>query len=269
MNQALRFGEFIGRVNQELRTEDFSFTEVIDRVSDVVPKHTHEDAHFNLVTAGAYITTARNISGICPASTLIFNPPGTTHRDRFQTRGGSFFTVSITPKILSRIKDGISLCEYASGLSNVETSWIASRIYREFRTMDGLSPLVMEGLALELLAFTVRQARMPRSYPGWLKLAHELMNDRYAETIRVTEIAQIVGVHPVHLSRTFRQFFGCSPGEFIRGCRLRAATTLLRQSTFPLVEIAIRCGFSDQSQFTKSFNKASGMTPGEFRKLHK
>jgi len=44
-------------------------------------------------------------------------------------------------------------------------------------------------------------------------------------------------------------------------------TTRLQSSDASLAQIALESGFADQSQFTKSFKRATGLTPGEYRKL--
>jgi AraC family transcriptional regulator len=270
MNLSLPYGKFIGKLRRETHVQGFSFTEVVDHTNEEVPRHTHEDAHFFLVVRGAYITSARNTASVCPPATLLFNPVGTTHRDRFYTRGGRFFTVSIRPENLNRVQDGVGLFDHAIGLRDGQASWLAARLYKEFKVMDKLSPLIMEGMALELLAHAARRETRPgKTPPAWLRLAYELIHDRCAEAVTVGEIAKTVGVHPFHLTRTFRKFFHCSPGEYLRRCRLRTASELLRHSQTSLAEIALQCGFSDQSQFTKSFKRNSGMTPGEFRRLFK
>jgi len=150
MVSKLLFGSFIGKLGKRIKFREFSFSEMSDCADEEIPLHTHEDAHFLLVVEGIYITSARNIPDFCSASTLIFNPAGTTHRDRFQTRGGRFFTVSLEPEGLSRVQDGINLITHSIGFPDVEVSWLGSRLYKELQTMDSVSPIIMEGMVLEL-----------------------------------------------------------------------------------------------------------------------
>jgi AraC family transcriptional regulator len=87
--------------------------------------------------------------------------------------------------------------------------------------------------------------------------------------VSVAEIAAAVGVHPLHLARTFRRFFNCSPGEYLRKCRIQLAANLLLGSKKTLAEIALISGFADQSQFTRSFRQYTGNTPANFRRVNK
>jgi AraC family transcriptional regulator len=124
-------------------------------------------------------------------------------------------------------------------------------------------------MANELLVYAARStADKSDKPPAWLKQAHELLNDRCSEEVTVAEVADTVGVHPLHLARTFRKFFNCSPGEYLRKCRIELASNLLIGSRKTLVEIALLSGFADQSQFTRRFKQDTGVTPGKFRAAH-
>jgi AraC family transcriptional regulator len=269
ISTSLPYGRFIGRLCRQVTAGDFAFAEVLDRRDEEIPKHTHEDTHFLLVVQGTYLTSARKIEPECSAPTLIYNPSGTTHRDRFQTRGGRFFTVSIAPSALHSLGGHLDLLDHSLGFTSGEILRLGTQLYREMQTGDELTPMVMEGMALELLARTLRrEMRSDKASPPWLQTACELLNDRCCEAVTIGEIARTIGVHPFHLARTFRRFFHCSPSEYLRQRRIQRASTQLATSQIPLVAVALECGFSDQSQFTKSFKRLTGLTPGEYRRLY-
>ena len=268
MNPSLPYGSFIGRLRREVEAQGFRLGEVLDITDGEVRKHTHEDAHFCFIVQGAYISSVRDRESVHAASTMLFHPAGTTHRDRFHQRGGRFLTVSITPERLNRVRDHIDLIGHSIAFADGEISWLGTRLYRELQAPDELSPVVMEGMALELLAQTVRREIVSdKRPPRWLRLARELIHDRGLEALTVGEIAATVGVHPFHLTRTFRRFYRCSPGEFLRRRRIEHASARLQDPAVPLAQIAVESGFADQSQFTKSFKRCTGLTPGEYRKL--
>jgi AraC family transcriptional regulator len=84
----------------------------------------------------------------------------------------------------------------------------------------------------------------------------------------VAEIARAVGVHPVHLARAFRRFFGCSPAHYLRRVRIERAARMIRSSSHPLAEIAATCGFVDQSHLTRAFTRSLGTSPAAYRRRH-
>lgn len=86
----LPFGAFYGRSRDARDAGGFALARMRPTVPErEVVRHTQEEAHFGLVTDGAYLSTARGAPAVCDPPTLIYNPPGTTHRDRFLTDGGN------------------------------------------------------------------------------------------------------------------------------------------------------------------------------------
>jgi AraC family transcriptional regulator len=91
------------------------------------------------------------------------------------------------------------------------------------------------------------------------------MHDRCTQKVTVAQLAREAQVHPIHLARAFRQYFHCSPGEYLRRCRIDRLSELLRRSPLPLSEVALEAGFADQSQMTNAFRRATGLTPRDYR----
>jgi AraC family transcriptional regulator len=200
---------------------------------------------------------------------MLYYPAGTTHRDHFYTAGERLFlTVSLTSETNKKLLEEINFIDHSIDFKSVEISWLGKRISRELQSPDRLSPIVLEGMANELLVFAARSLDKPDKPPGWLKTARELIKDCCTESITIAETAATVGVHPLHLARTFRRFFNCSPGEYLRKCRIELASNLLLNSKKTLAEIALISGFADQSQFTQSFKQSAGITPAKFRQIH-
>jgi AraC family transcriptional regulator len=73
----------------------------------------------------------------------------------------------------------------------------------------------------------------------------------------------------VHLARTFRRFYGCTPADYLCRQRLEQAALLLRTTAQPLAEVALQCHFTDQSHLTHAFARTFAMSPGAYRRLHR
>ncbi|HYH06130.1 MAG TPA: helix-turn-helix transcriptional regulator [Thermoanaerobaculia bacterium] len=129
------------------------------------------------------------------------------------------------------------------------------------------SDLVLEGLGLELAGLLARSLAHPdRRAPRWLLQVRDALHDRCTERVAIRELAREARVHPIHLARAFRQYFDCSPGEYLRRCRIDRVRALLTTTDLPLAELALETGFSDQSQLTHAFRRATGTTPAAFRR---
>lgn len=148
---------------------------------------------------------------------------------------------------------------------DARTAVLAKLIVDEFLWNDGASPLSIDGLLYALLA---RPAAAPASAPAWVERVKDALHDCLRERLSLDELARIAGVHPAHLSREFHARTGRTVGEYLRQLRVACACRLLTDGTMPLAEIALECGFSDQSHFTATFRRAVGVTPARYRRLH-
>jgi AraC family transcriptional regulator len=266
--QALLFapGQFYGCARLSFSSHGISVSHrIADQAPEDVLSHTHADAHFVLVTGGDYVSAAAGVSAI-GSPVLVYNPPGTVHRDHFERGRGSFFAISLEPAIATAASTETQLPNVPVYLTEPAQYAIALRIASS--CTSHAAGLTLDALCHELLGSMDRQAeRETRTAPAWLHHAMELLHDRYLEDLTIADVAAGVGVHPVHLARSFRHHFGCTPGEFARFRRLEKAADLLVRSGLPLADVALNCGFADQSHLSKAFSRSLGLPPGEYRAL--
>ena len=194
---------------------------------------------------------------------LIYNPPGTAHRDRFERGRGSFLAISLAPARAAVALAGSSVPHTAQYLTDDRQHSLVTQLAWACTREDG--PLSVEALCFELLG-SMEPDPTPALPPAWLRLAHELLCDRYADGLTIGAIADAVGVHPIHLARTFRRHYRCTPGDLQRFRRLERAAALLSQGRLVPSEVAQRCGFADQSQLTKGFTRLFGLPPGAYQR---
>jgi AraC family transcriptional regulator len=141
------------------------------------------------------------------------------------------------------------------------------RLYDEWKQLDVLSSLAIEGLVLEVLAHMIRHLvpSLGSRPPRWLKEAIDLLHAEFTEPLSLEYVARAVGVHPVYLARVFRQRHQCTVGEYIRRLRIEYACRQLATSDTPLTDIAMAAGFADPSHFSKVFRRIMGLSPAAFR----
>jgi AraC family transcriptional regulator len=94
-----------------------------------------------------------------------------------------------------------------------------------------------------------------------------MVRARFTETLRLEDLAAEARVHPVHVARSFRTHRGLTIGALLRQLRITRACFLLGKSDLSLAQLALDLGFSDQSQFTKTFRRMTGMTPARYRQV--
>lgn len=268
MELTLKAGQFYGTTSQALSANGLRFTEKAYASRATLPTHAHELSHFCFVLAGSYqehIAAKRYERG---PTALVFYPPDVSHGEEHFTRGRHFL-VEIDFKGLEKIRDyGARLGEPVL-VGSDSSLWLAARMYREFSERDGFSALVLESITTELLIAASRQdTRSPeRKPPAWLERVKEFLRENFSEPPGLDDLAKAVNIHPTHLARVFRQFERCTVGDYIREVRINYARERMLLSKEPLVEIALAAGFADQTHFTRSFKRITGMTPTEFRRI--
>lgn len=82
----------------------------------------------------------------------------------------------------------------------------------------------------------------------------------------MVELAQGCRLSRSYFVRAFRNTVGIAPYTWFLNERIARARTLLARTQLSLAEIALECGFSDQSHFTNTFVRHVGMAPGRWRK---
>jgi transcriptional regulator GlxA family with amidase domain len=92
------------------------------------------------------------------------------------------------------------------------------------------------------------------------------VQQNYQQESSIHHLARSVGVSARQLERKFKLCFGIGPEQFLIKARLLAACRQLSGSDHSLARIALECGFSDQSAFTRQFRRHLAMTPHEFRR---
>ena len=265
--QALAYGEFYGVFEHLYEISDFSLAVVApDEIWMKGVKHSHQSAHFIFVLEGRYVLASDAGEREVPPRSLIFVPAGTTHRNYPRTLNTRILTISISDSQIEQAQDIVRLPQRESDFQHGEIGFLTTRLEAECSSWRDTSPLTAAGLCLELLAATADRAEVKDGKPPrWLQAARELLHDHCSETMSIADVAKAAGVHPIHLSRTFRKFFRCTPGDYLRQCRLERAASLLRLGHRSLAQVACESGFSDQSQLSKAFRQRLGTTPGEFR----
>jgi AraC-like DNA-binding protein len=88
----------------------------------------------------------------------------------------------------------------------------------------------------------------------------------YAQPITVSDLARRAHFSVSQLQREFQRLFGMSPSDYLLRVRLLMARRALEQTAAPAGQIALDCGFYDQSHFNRAFRAATGLRPLEYRK---
>jgi AraC family transcriptional regulator len=222
-----------------------------------LPWHAHPHGCIAVVVEGAVRKRFAHAEDVAADGTVVTMPPEELHEDVFGRDGARIVVVETD--------EGV---DAVTSFRDWTATHLALRIAGELADPDPLTPLAVEGLALELAVASRRGPAAVRP-TKWLEAARELLHDRFLEPPSAEEVAAQVGVHPGHLARAFRAHYGESLGGYVRKLRLEWAAERLVRTEEPLAGLAFDAGFVDQSHFTRAFKKQFGLTPARYRGVHR
>ncbi|MCP5087180.1 MAG: GlxA family transcriptional regulator [Rhodobacteraceae bacterium] len=96
--------------------------------------------------------------------------------------------------------------------------------------------------------------------------AIRLMEAGIEDPPTVAKIARATGLSLRHLEVLFAREFGIGPGRYFRQLRLQEARRMVLDTSHPLQDIAVRCGFNSQAAFTRAFSEFFGQAPSAIRR---
>ena len=248
-------------------TPSFRVTETFYPPGLVVGRHAHANPGLTITLRGALLESygSRTFENASPY-TLLARPPEERHADRIQSQGAANLEIELKPIETPILEECARAFDGVRQLRHPRLTQLARSLGAELRVCDTAQPLVVEGLALEIvgIASRGRGAGRPRMAPPWLARVHERLEGSFPQHLKMTDLAREAGVHPVSLARAFRSHYGSSPGDYLRRVRIEWSARQLRaRNARPLAEIALEAGFSDQSHFIRVFRRLLGTTPGE------
>jgi AraC family transcriptional regulator len=228
-----------------------------------LPRHSHAQPYLCLVGAGSFEERVHRRTEACVAGSVVWNPAGATHVDRFGAGGARTWNVEFTHAWEERLA---AAAPHWSPACSPEVRWLAAGILRELAEPDTASALVLEGQVCALIGVVSRQSpTIERKRPAWLRSAEDRLRAEFRHPPPLGEMAQAAGVHRSHFARTFRCHFGCTVAQFVRRLRIGWAAEQLLREHCVLAQLAPEAGFADQAHFTRSFKQIMGLTPGEYR----
>lgn len=100
-----------------------------------------------------------------------------------------------------------------------------------------------------------------------VKRVIRVMHERFADPLRLDDLADVGSFSPYHFNRMFRQVTGIPPGEYLAALRLDAAKRLLMTTSLDVAAICAEVGYTSLGSFTTRFTHAVGMSPAALRRL--
>ncbi|HVW94378.1 MAG TPA: helix-turn-helix transcriptional regulator [Mucilaginibacter sp.] len=227
------------------------------------PVHYHETLHLSMVLAGGNLEKRKAKEIDCLPGKVTCYDAGELHHSLQIVPGSRQVNLEITAGFMKAN-------DLLIGAASIETCDAANirflmlQVYRESILNDAESALNIASILAGLLSY---KAKNEKGIPHWVPKIKEALYDRWDESLSLTELALIAGLHPANLSGYFPKYFGCTIGQYRRKLKIEKALELVKFSADSLSTIAQRTGFADQSHFTRTCKELTGWSPGQIKAM--
>jgi len=241
----------------------------------VYAPHTHETYVVGIIDAGCETWNARGARHYAAPGDVLFNLPldvhdGAPFGDGYTYRM-TYPTVAFMQRVASLVS-GHRVTATPTFNASVVRDPDGSRLFAEAHAalehdldaLAGEERLLRAYGRLLVRHADIRPATLGRE-PGPMARVRDAIEQRYAESLTLTELAGIARLSTYHLIRAFRAEVGLTPHAYLVDVRVRRARDLLR-ADLPLAEVALSVGFADQAHLTRAFKARIGVAPGAYRR---
>ena len=228
-------------------------------------KHYHEHANLVFILYGGCLEKRQHNSYERAASDLAFLHPGEVHETIFTDLGTRYISLDIKPGAFTEGNIDENIISNAIRKSP-DAKFLILKMYAELLHNDEFSADSIKMIFLEFASLSRVVGRI-KTAPAWIRVVHEVLNDRWAETITLKQLSEASGVNPITISKHFSTYFACTLGNYLRKLRIDRSLSLIRNERNSLTQTAYACHFSDQSHFIRSFKAYTSLLPKEYQYL--
>jgi AraC family transcriptional regulator len=247
---------------------DLHVMEVEFRSNMLLPPHDHANARLGFVLSGSVAETYVDAAILCDANSFSFHPSRTTHTNEVGFHDSRSLIIEFCgerwPSRFPLI--GAEVEPFSVPMGRLRG--LALDLSHELRARDHASPLLIEGLALDLMSRATRRLQ-PGAHdtagPSLLDEATKLIDRQLHRSLSLPGVASALGVSPKRLAGAFIRHGQTTFRRHLHRTRVQHAAGLLQDRTMPLAEIALASGFYDQAHLGRAFRRVIGTTPGQYR----
>ncbi|MUG99399.1 helix-turn-helix domain-containing protein [Scytonema sp. UIC 10036] len=214
------------------------------------------------------------------AGTIAIIPVDILHRCLWEEKI-QFMFVSVDPLLLKRLGVEVSASEDIELIPHFATQQdplilgILLALKDELESIRSGDNLYVEQLRTTLVIhllkkYCVKKTQIVKYSDGLpkykLRQVIEHIHSHLNSDIKLAELARLAGISQYYFCQLFKNSLGISPYQYVIQQRVEQAKQLLRSGTIAICDIALMCGFANQSHLTKHFRKLTGMTPRDYQK---
>jgi len=260
----LKTGEFYGAHYKKSAFDNLIITDT-EYTHSKVDWHYHENPYFTYLLQGKLFESNKKESYYLERGNLLFHNWQDAHyniKPPEYTRG---FHIELNQEWFLNFDIQLKDFEGSINLKNPMIKNLMSQIFIETKINDQYSNLSIESSLINIFNTIENSLEKQSKVPVWTNKLQELLFEENID-YSLNNLSSILGLHPVHLSREFRKYFGTNLGNYIRLIKINKAFKLIVSTKLSMTEICYECGFYDQSHFITNFKRIYNITPSKILK---
>lgn len=256
--------------------------------NDIFNPHCHDYYEFFLTISGTVTHFVNDTVQKLPEGSLVFIRPDDYHGyiyDCPESKMTSYVNLTFTRKTANLlfeylddkdIKNSLLSCDMPPFITLTKAE--KNHLLAELGELDLLNWEDKKALKLRLRViltdilvryFGNTTKKLDQKVPDWLSALLAEMEQPQNFIAGTDKMVQLSKKSREHLCRSLKKYCHITPSEYINELRLNYASNLLLHTNTPIIEICFLCGFQSVSYFYKVFNEKYGISPTQFKKIHK
>jgi len=242
-------------------------------------KHFHEEFCFGVVESGQLDFNYRGKKVSANKGIINLCNPGEVH-DGFTKNGWAYRMFYVDPLLMKELSSEISgkdndIPFFKDGVIEDKVMSQQLLLLHKLMSDDHVFTIEKEELFLNTVATFIKKhadSFIPivtlTSSKSIINNIIDYINDNLSQELLVSELSELVGFSLFYFIRSFKKEVGLTPKEYIIQQRINKAIALIQKhkhKQLPLNQIALKCGFYDQSHMNKYFKLYKGLTPSIYQ----
>ncbi|MEL6329529.1 MAG: AraC family transcriptional regulator [Planctomycetota bacterium] len=233
-----------------------------------LPPHSHESSSVTLVLSGGGHDIVDGIRYEFAPLTALIKPRACVHSSLVAASGFSAICFELPPAVLRRVESRTTLFARCRWVMDPRLTTRLLGLYVLLRSGEPVDLSRVTAWAEDIAAVgsATPDSSIARRCPRTCD-AEAVIAERFRGPLRVGEIAEELGLHPVYLTRVSRRSTGASIGERIARRRVSWLAGRLAGTRRSVASLALGAGFADHAHACRVFRKQTGLSPTAYRAL--
>lgn len=264
--------ERIVRFDIDLQVEAYRFNGIMQKF----PNHFHDYYVIGFIEKGQRRLSCKNNDYVINTGDLLFFNPFDNHAcEQIDHKTLDYRCLNIMPDIMRKVTEDITGNAYLPSFKSpvVQNSEHTIVLQKLHQMILNEAPGFQKNESFYFLMKQLIEAysELPtetydEEYEMNIQIVCQYIQEHFKEKILLDDLAQMAAINKYSLVRSFTRLKGITPYRYLQTIRINEAKKLLERGISPS-DVALECGFADQSHFSNFFMEFIGLTPGQYQRI--